>query len=137
MDIPDSFTLFFDGCCKGNPGRGGAGAVIYKNQIEIYSQSSFVGNNTTNNGAEYSGLIMGLNKALELGIKKLHVKGDSMLAIKQMKGEFKVSSQSILPYYNNAKKIEKLIGHVTYEHIYREYNQRADQLANEGLKINI
>lgn len=135
-DQSDSYTLFFDGCSKGNPGKAGAGAVIYRNQIEIYSQSSFVGNKITNNVAEYSGLILGLEKAQALNINRLHVKGDSMLAIKQLRGEFKVSSPSIAPFYHTAKRIEKQIGCVTYEHIYREYNKRADELANDGLLIN-
>jgi ribonuclease HI len=132
----DSYILFFDGCSKGNPGKAGAGAVIYRNQIEIYSQSSFVGEKTTNNVAEYSGLIMGLEKAVGLNINRLHVKGDSMLAIKQLRGEFKVNSPSITPLFQRAKQLEKQIGQVTYEHVYREYNKRADQLANEGLIIN-
>lgn len=132
----DSYTLFFDGCSKGNPGKAGAGAVIYRNQIEIYSQSSFVGDKTTNNVAEYSGLIMGLEKAVGLNINRLHVKGDSMLAIKQLRGEFKVKSPSIAPLFQRAKQLEKQIGQVTYEHIYREYNKRADQLANDGLILN-
>ena len=135
-DQSNSYTLFFDGCSKGNPGKAGAGAVIYRNQIEIYSQSSFVGNKITNNVAEYSGLILGLEKAQALNINRLHVKGDSMLAIKQLRGEFKVSSPSIAPFYHTAKRIEKQIGCVTYEHIYREYNKRADELANDGLLIN-
>ena len=135
-DQSNSYTLFFDGCSKGNPGKAGAGAVIYRNQIEIYSQSSFVGNKITNNVAEYSGLILGLEKALALNINRLHVKGDSMLAIKQLRGEFKVSSPSIAPFYHTAKRIEKEIGCVTYEHVYREYNKRADELANDGLLIN-
>ena len=132
----ESYTLFFDGCSKGNPGKAGAGAVIYRNQIEIYSQSSFVGEKTTNNVAEYSGLIMGLEKAVGLNINRLHVKGDSMLAIKQLRGEFKVNSPSIVPLFQRAKQLEKQIGQVTYEHVYREYNKRADQLANEGLILN-
>jgi ribonuclease HI len=132
----ESYTLFFDGCSKGNPGKAGAGAVIYRNQIEIYSQSSFVGEKTTNNVAEYSGLIMGLEKAVGLNINRLHVKGDSMLVIRQLRGEFKVNSPSIVPLFQRAKQLEKQIGQVTYEHVYREYNKRADQLANEGLILN-
>ena len=70
----DTYT-FFDGCSKGNPGKAGAGAVIYRNQIEIYSQSSFVGEKTTNNVAEYSTSLRGLEKAVDLNINRLHVKG--------------------------------------------------------------
>ena len=76
-----SYTLFFDGCSKGNPGIAGAGAVLYKNQIEINAQSSFVGEKETNNVAEYHGLIMGMEIATSQGIKNLHVKGDSLLII--------------------------------------------------------
>ena len=131
----DTYTLFFDGCSKGNPGKAGAGAVIYRNQIEIYSQSSFVGSKTTNNVAEYSGLIMGLEKAVGLNITNLIVKGDSMLTIKQMRGDFKVSSPSLIPLYNAAKLLEKRIGCIQYQHVYREFNKRADSLANDGLLL--
>ena len=79
---------------------------------------------------------MGLEKAVGLNINRLHVKGDSMLAIKQLRGEFKVNSPSIIPFFQRAKQLEKQIGQVTYEHVYREYNKRADQLANEGLIPN-
>lgn len=133
--MSDHYTLFFDGCSKGNPGKAGAGAVIYKNQIEIYSQSGFVGEKISNNVAEYTGLLYGLRKAVELNISTLIVKGDSMLAIKQMRGDFKVSSPSLIPLYNEAKLLEKNIGCVQYEHVYREFNKRADGLANDGLLL--
>jgi ribonuclease HI len=55
-----NYKLFFDGCSKGNPGLAGAGAVIYNNDQEIWSDSFFVGDKITNNYAEYSGLILGL-----------------------------------------------------------------------------
>ena len=134
--MSEKYTLFFDGCCKGNPGMGGAGAVLFKNQIEIYSQSCFVGKNTTNNIAEYSGLLLGLQKAHELDVKTLYVKGDSMLVIKQMKNEFNVNSPLLKQYHKQAKLLEKQIGTVFYEHIYREYNKRADELANNALRGN-
>ncbi len=68
-----NYLLQFDGASKSNPGLAGAGAVIYENGNEIWSQSLFVGLKETNNYAEYNGLILGLNKASELGIAKLHV----------------------------------------------------------------
>ena len=132
-----SYTLFFDGCSKGNPGIAGAGAVLYKNQIEINAQSSFVGEKETNNVAEYHGLIMGMEIATSLGIKNLHVKGDSLLIIKHMKREFKVNSPRIRPLFIRAKVLEKRIGFVKYEHVYRENNKRADELANQGLLMKV
>lgn len=135
MNSSDTYTLFFDGCSKGNPGKAGAGAVIYRNQIEIYAQSGFVGLNTTNNVAEYHGLLMGLQQAVALKIKNLQIKGDSMLIIKQLEGEFKVKSPSMMPLFEMAQQLIKKIGTVKYEHVYREYNKRADALANAGLLL--
>jgi ribonuclease HI len=128
------YCLKFDGCSKGNPGPAGAGAVIYKNDQEIWSNSMYVGDKETNNVAEYNGLIMGLTKANDLGIKELLVMGDSELIIKQMKGEYKVKSVNIIEYYLKSKTLSRLISEVRYEHIYRKDNARADQLANLGLQ---
>ena len=66
-----AFRMNFDGCSKGNPGICGAGAVIYHEDDEIWGGTLFVGINATNNRAEYSGLILGLQKALEMNIKKI------------------------------------------------------------------
>jgi len=135
IQIPIQYTLFFDGCSKGNPGPAGAGAVLYEGKTEIWSKSIFVGNNSTNNVAEYTGLIIGLHAAVNKNIKELIVKGDSMLVIKQMKGEYKVHSKDMQSLYENAKSFEKSFNKIAYEHVYRDHNKRADQLSNEGLHI--
>jgi ribonuclease HI len=124
------YKLQFDGCSKSNPGIAGAGAVIYKFNKEISSKIQFVGNNETNNAAEYTGLIIGLKDAINLGIKVLTVEGDSMLVIKQMKGEFKVKSANLIGLYNEAKLLEKEFEYITFKHIYRDNNKRADELSN-------
>lgn len=127
-------VLYFDGCCKGNPGPGGAGAVLYDpSGHEIHHESWFVGPSVTNNVAEYTGLIMGLQEAIHLQVASLHVKGDSLLVIKQMRGEYKVNAPSLLPLFLQAKELETQLGEVQYEHVYRKDNQRADALSNEGL----
>jgi ribonuclease HI len=135
IQIPTKYTLFFDGCSKGNPGPAGAGAVLYQGNTEIWAKSIFVGNNSTNNVAEYTGLIIGLHEAVNKNIKELTVKGDSMLVIKQMKGEYKVNSKDMLRLYENAKNFEKTFDKITYEHVYRDYNKRADELSNQGLNV--
>lgn len=122
--------LQFDGCSKSNPGIAGAGAVIYKFNKEISAKIQFVGNSATNNVAEYTGLIIGLKEAINLGIKTLVVEGDSMLVIKQMKGEYMVKSVNLINLYNEAKEIEKMFDFITFKHIYRENNKRADELSN-------
>ena len=80
------YELYFDGGANPNPGRAGAGALVYKNNEEILCTSHFVGINQTNNEAEYTGLIKGFELALKNEIYDLTVKGDSQLVIKQMKG---------------------------------------------------
>ena len=124
------YKLQFDGCSKSNPGIAGAGAVIYKFNKEISSKIKFVGNNETNNVAEYTGLIIGLLEAINLNIKVLIVEGDSMLVIKQMKGEYKVKSANLINLYNEAKILEKEFDFIDFKHIYRENNKRADALSN-------
>lgn len=129
------YTLYFDGCSKGNPGKAGAGYVIYKENDEIAYKSVYVGDKETNNKAEYSGLYEGLLCAIENNITRLHVKGDSNLVIKQMKGEYKVKSENILRIYQDTHKLCEQFEEVTFEHVYRKDNQRADHLANLGLEI--
>ena len=127
------YSLNFDGCCKGNPGKGAAGAVIYKNNIEIFSISIFVGEKTTNNVAEYTGLLIGLQEASKMGLKQLTVKGDSQLVIKQMKGEYQVKAPALVKLFQAAKQLQKQFTEITFAHVYRTENKRADELANQGL----
>lgn len=132
-DETAKYTLYFDGCSKGNPGKSGAGAVIYKDNDELWANSLFVGNNNTNNESEYSGLIFGLEKAKELNIENLDVKGDSMIVIKQMLGDYKVKSEKLLKLHKKAKNIALSFITISYQHVYRDFNKRADQLSNDGL----
>lgn len=129
------YLLQFDGCSKGNPGLAGAGAVIYNYNTEIWGRSQFVGNKNTNNEAEYRGLIIGLEEALSMDIKHLSVEGDSLLVIKQMKGEYKVKSEKLLPLYEEASKLAKQFDSITFTHIYRENNKRADELSNIAVEM--
>jgi ribonuclease HI len=124
------YKLQFDGCSKSNPGIAGAGAVIYKFNKEINSTIQFVGNNSTNNVAEYNGLIIGLKLAINMGIKTIDVEGDSLLVIKQMKGEYKVKSDNLINLYNEAKQLTTNFDYINFIHIYREKNKRADELSN-------
>jgi ribonuclease HI len=129
------YLLQFDGCSKGNPGLAGAGAVIYNYSNEIWGRSHFVGNKNTNNEAEYRGLIIGLEEALSMDIKHLTVEGDSLLVVKQMTGEYKVRSEKLLPLYEEASKLAKQFDSITFTHIYRENNKRADELSNIAVEM--
>uniref|UniRef100_A0A6C0IJ94 RNase H type-1 domain-containing protein n=1 Tax=viral metagenome TaxID=1070528 RepID=A0A6C0IJ94_9ZZZZ len=131
----DTHTLFFDGCSKGNPGKAGAGAVLYKNGNEFWSKAHYISNKQTNNYAEYMGLIIGLEEAVKQNIKHLIVNGDSLLVIKQMKGDYKVNSPNIIALYTKANDLAKCFINIEFNHVYRKDNKRADALSNEALLI--
>jgi len=132
-EVVVNYCMMFDGCSKGNPGPAGAGAVLYANNMEIWAKSMYVGERETNNIAEYTGLIIGLNEAVRQNIRILTVKGDSELIIKQMTGRYKVKSENMLEMYERAKELEKHFDKIDYFHVYRHLNSRADALSNEGL----
>lgn len=128
------YVLNFDGCSKGNPGIAGAGAVLYQFGKEIWSDSFFVGENATNNHAEYAGLILGLQQARLLNIKELKVIGDSQLVINHMKGSYKCRSINLIELYDKAKEIEEFFDNIEYCHVLRNQNKRADELSNIAIE---
>ena len=128
------YKLNFDGCSKNNPGLSGCGAIIYNFDKEIWCGHLFVGENATNNHAEYAGLILGLQQANKLGIKKINIEGDSLLVINQMKGTFKCKAQNLIELHNKAKELERYFESINYIHVLRHKNKRADELANLSIE---
>jgi len=128
------FTLKFDGCSKGNPGRAGIGAVIYKNGLEYWASCKYIGDNKTNNESEYSALIFGLEAAIEKNINELSVYGDSLLVINQVNGIYKVKNEKLFELYERATELKKQFSYIDFNHIYRKDNKRADELSNIALK---
>jgi ribonuclease HI len=128
------FTLKFDGCSKGNPGRAGIGAVIYKNGLEYWASCKYIGDKKTNNESEYSALIFGLEAAIEKNIHKLSVYGDSLLVINQVNGIYKVKNENLFELYEKAIKLKNQFSYIDFNHIYRKDNKRADELSNIALK---
>jgi len=125
--------LQFDGGSRGNPGISGAGAVLYHEDREIWSGSFFVGENATNNYAEYAGLIAGLMQAVDLQITHLVVEGDSLLVINQLCGLYTCRSPNLRALYTQAKQLEAQFTSVSYTHVLRHHNKRADELANNAM----
>ena len=124
--------IHVDGGSRGNPGPAGAGAVI-KIGTEIQATvSKFLGT-TTNNVAEYTGLVLALEKALHLGIKQVDVYMDSELAVKQMKGIYRVKNDKLIPLHAKAKILAAKFQSFKISHVRREYNKDADRLANEAM----
>jgi ribonuclease HI len=136
LQTAETYKLEFDGCSKGNPGRAGAGAVLYEGSREIWSDAKYVGDKETNNVAEYTGLIMGLHEARRRNISRLLVRGDSELIIKQMNGQYAVKSENIRHYHQAAKDLANQFKWIEFRHVYRKDNARADELSNKGLLAN-
>lgn len=127
------FTLFFDGCSKGNPGKAGAGAVLYEVEKEVFALSKYLGDDKTNNEAEYMALIMGLEQAMEIKVEELTVYGDSELVINQVNGKYKVKSPNLIHLFTQVEMLKKCFKSITFIHVFREQNQRADLLSNLGV----
>ena len=128
------FTLYFDGASRSNPGPASYGGVIYENGVERYTYKKYIGS-TTNNVAEYKALLNGLLLAKEKGITRLEVYGDSKLVIEQVTGNWKVKSRLLIPIHREicAVLINNPFEQITFQHVYRKNNKRADELANEAL----
>ncbi len=88
---------------------------------------------TTNNVAEYYGLIAALDYAQSNNIRALRIESDSELMVKQMRGQYKVKSEDLKPLFERAKKMSQAFATFRIEHVYREQNQEADALANEAM----
>ena len=132
-------TLRFDGAARPNPGYGGFGYCIEDDLgVEIKYGVGFPANpedfHCTSNEAEYLGLIAGLKAAYrECGIRRLQVCGDSELVIRQMTGEYAVHSYNLQPLKDAAVKAAKKFLSVSYTHVSRKKNKRADALAEKGV----
>jgi ribonuclease HI len=127
------YTLYFDGCSKGNPGLAGIGAILYDAENKIVWQTSKCIGHTTNNVAEYFALIEGLEYALSQNIDSLKVCGDSLLVINQLLGKYKVKSDNLTDLYNRSSFLIKQFAYIELIHVYRRFNTIADRLANKGI----
>ena len=128
--ITFDYLLQFDGGSRGNPGVSGCGSVIYHRGSELWNRSVYLGEDHTNNYAEYYGLIYGLIGARKLQIKNLLVEGDSKVIINQVIGKFNVKSPMLIPLHKKAMEQVKYFDNIEFNHIYRNKNKRADELAN-------
>lgn len=124
--------VYIDGAARGNPGPAGIGIVIKKGSTTLAEISDYIGR-TTNNIAEYLAFIRGLEEALVLRATKINCLSDSELLVKQIKGEYKVKNEGLLPLYHHVKSLIKKFKTFTIEHTLREENKHADQLANKGI----
>ena len=128
--MDETLTLQFDGGSRGNPGPAGIGVVVMAaDGTPLVTLGRFIGR-ATNNVAEYRALITAMEEAKKLGAKKIIIRGDSELIIKQMKGEYRVKHPDMKVQFDEAKAIISQFTQAKIEHNLRHKNELADQLAN-------
>ena len=125
-----SIVAYIDGGARGNPGPAGYGVRIEDEAGTLIDEfHGFLGS-ATNNIAEYNGLLAALRYAREHGHRRLHIKSDSELLVKQMRGEYRVKNAGLQPLYKEACSMACSLERIVYEHVRREQNKDADRLAN-------
>ena len=129
-------TAYFDGGARSNPGPAGYGVYIVDDEATVLAELHGALGIATNNIAEYRGLIAALQWAADHDVTALSVKGDSLLIIEQMRGNYKVKNEGLRPLYHQARMLVMQIGNVKFEHVRREQNTEADRLSNVGMDAN-
>jgi len=124
--------VFTDGGSRGNPGISAYAFVVYEDDNELFSGSAFMGI-STNNKAEYTGLLQALKYVLSKDYGNIIIFSDSELMVKQIKGEYKVKDTDLKILYDECKELIKRIENFKIEHVRREKNKRADFLVNKVL----
>lgn len=128
--------IYSDGGSRGNPGPSASGFVIMNQYEHVLHEGGMYLGITTNNQAEYHGVRLGLEKALEMGMKTVDFRVDSMLVVNQLKGIYEIKNRELWPIH---ERIQELITHfekVTFTHVKREFNQLADGMVNKILNAH-
>ena len=125
--------LSTDGGARGNPGPAAYGYVLETEDGQVLAAHGEAIGRATNNVAEYSGLVAGLEKAAELGVRELEVVSDSELLVKQMQGEYRVKNETLRDLWEQANDLEQRFAKVRYIAVKRAHNELADSLVNEAL----
>ena len=125
--------LYTDGGARGNPGPAAYGFVLEADDGTVLAAEAEAIGEATNNVAEYSGLIAGLRRAIELHVRSLEVVSDSELMVKQMRGEYRVKNEALRGLSVEAASLARQLTSVEYRHVKRAHNELADRLVNEAL----
>jgi ribonuclease HI len=132
--IPEAH-LYCDGASSGNPGHAGIGVIVqvFGNSPAIHKISEYLGI-TTNNVAEYSAFIRGLEEAQSLGLKEIAIFLDSELIVRQIKGDYRVKSPQLVPLWEKSIQMLKVFEKYKINHMRRDLNRQADALAKKAIK---
>jgi ribonuclease HI len=130
--MSETATMHIDGASRGNPGPAAYAVVLARPGLPVVEEADTIGK-ATNNVAEYTALVEGLQLAAELGVKHLSVFSDSELMVKQMNGLYRVKNPELLDLYNEARRLASGFEKLTITHVRREQNSRADAIGNDAL----
>lgn len=127
------WVVYADGASRGNPGPAAYGAIVFDSTgRQRHAVSERIGI-ATNNVAEYRGLIAGLEAALALGARRVEVRLDSELIVRQAIGRYRVKNPALVPLHNRVLDLRARFDEVIFRHVPRELNKSADALANKAL----
>ena len=129
----DVLTIYSEGGSRGNPGPSAAGFVIVNDKQELVEQGGEYLGITTNGIAEYHGVRLGLERALELGYKRLDFRVDSMMVVNQMNGVYTIKNRELWPIHERIRGLIRQFEMVKFSHVKREFNQLADGIVNKTL----
>jgi ribonuclease HI len=127
------WRLFCDGASRGNPGPSGAGAVLQDPCGHLQGRVARYLGKATNNVAEYQALLLGLEMALNRGVKRLKIFADSQLMVEQLNGGYQVKSPHLKPLWRQAMQALEKFEAYAIAHIDRALNAEADRLANQAI----
>jgi len=131
----DEIIVYVDGGSRGNPGPAAAGFVLTDKKAKVLEAKGLFLGEATNNVAEYTAIIKGLEAAKQIGAKKVLVFSDSELLVKQVNGEYKVKSDKIRPLFQQSDKLLGEFESWKVQHVTREKNKEADKLVNQALNL--
>lgn len=129
----NTVTVFTDGGSRGNPGPSAAGFVIVDASQNVVAEGGEFLGITTSSQAEYHGVRLGMEKALEMGYKSVQFKVDSMLIVNQMRGHYKIKNRELWPIHERIRQLMLEFDRVSFAHVPRGMNQLADGMVNKTL----
>ncbi len=130
---PGRLTIYTDGAARGNPGPAGAGAHIQDEHGNTIAQDYRYLGEATNNVAEYQALLLGMERARELGAARIEMRADSQLVVRQLCGEYRVRNPVLQGLHARVLALASEFESVEYTHVPREQNREADRLANRAI----
>jgi ribonuclease HI len=135
----EHLNLYTDGGARGNPGPAAAGYVIKDDDGALVQAGNKYLGETTNNQAEYNGLILGLQEVINLNAESVSIYMDSELIVKQLQRKYKVKNEGLAILFVKAWNLTLEFKKVDFTHIVREKNKEADSQVNKALdaRINI